>query len=174
MVGALVAIGVAMVSACSAAVEAPASEAPADAGRYRRPAPTGPADDEPPACRASTDEDIPVPAPYAGRSNPLSRGGAELSRGRSAYATSCGDCHGTTGSGDGHRAPAQRIPPTDFTRRLRPDDYLFWRISEGGGPPFCSSMPVGKAFFTEERRWELVLVLHELAAARDAGAEGGL
>lgn len=171
----LLAVGAIATLACSTNEEGSVPDAGQlvdGGGDVRRSPPTGP-DEETRECRASVEVEVPVPVPYAGRVNPLAPTTAALTAGRATYAATCADCHGPGGRGDGRRAPLQKIAPTDFTRRSRPADYLFWRISEGGGEPFCSSMPTGKAHLSEPQRWQLVLVLEEFFAAPDGGTDGG-
>ena len=108
-----------------------------------------------------------VPAPYAGTTNPL--GSAAASVGRSLFRTWCARCHGLDARGGGGSDP----PPADLTAAARPDDYLFWRISEGGhGDPDCSQMPSFKHSLSEERRWELVAYLRSIEADADASDSG--
>ena len=80
----------------------------------------------------------------------------------------CANCHGEKGDGDGPLSAGLNPKPVDFTdaalmARLS-DNYLFWRISEGGStPPFVSAMPAWKDALSEEERWQLVAYLRSLA-----------
>jgi cytochrome c553 len=70
------------------------------------------------------------------------------------YATNCASCHGNDDMGDGPAASALNPPPAPLahTSQTTGDDYLFWRISEGG-IPFNTSMPPWKVL-DEEARWD--------------------
>ena len=103
-----------------------------------------------------------VPAEYAGLTNPVAADDTSLERGAELYATNCASCHGDGGMGDGpvgaalDPAPA----PVAHTSRMMADDYLFWRVSEGG-TPFNTSMPPWK-FMEEQSRWDLVNYMRAL------------
>ena len=121
-------------------------------------------------CVPNVVSDAPVPAPYTGRRSPLSPTPTILAQGKTRFDGRCALCHGLTGRGDGREGPF--VPPAaDLTKRLRPEDYLFWRISEGGSvDPFCTAMPGFGTLYDERARWELVAYLRDLAGAGDASA----
>lgn len=141
------------------------------------------------ACAATGDETDPdmgdqgvmarhhaqIPAEYAGVTNPIPSDDASLARGAELYATNCASCHGDGGMGDGpvgtslDPAPA----PVAHTSRMMADDYLFWRVSEGGAP-FNTSMPPWK-FMEEQARWDMVNYIRALGdgtALPSSGAGG--
>ena len=114
----------------------------------------------------------PIPAEYAGMTNPIAADADSLAKGEEIYALFCVACHGEAGMGDGPTAAAlDPAPPSlAMTSRMMGDDYLFWRISEGGAfPPFNSAMPGWKASIDEEQRWHLVNYMRSLG---DDGAMG--
>ena len=119
-------------------------------------------------CEPNVAPDAPVPAPYGGRRNPLSPTPAILSAGKTRFDGRCALCHGSEGHGDGREGPF--VPPAaDLTAKVRPADYLFWRISEGGNvDPFCTAMPAFGTLYSEQARWELVAYVGDLARAGDA------
>ena len=121
-------------------------------------------------CQPKDITDVPVPATYAGKKSPLTVTPAVLMAGKARFLDRCAICHGSGGKGDGRGGPF--VPPSaDLTAQVRPDDYLFWRISEGGyAEPFCTAMPAFAKSFSESQRWELVAHMRELAGASDAGA----
>ncbi|MBL9100952.1 MAG: cytochrome c [Myxococcales bacterium] len=97
-----------------------------------------------------------VPARYAGRKSP---GGME-DRGATLYAAQCASCHGEHGGGDGPMAEGMDPRPSNLTAlphvTLR-DDYLYFRIAEGGGFfPYASAMPGVGASLPEADVWALV------------------
>ena len=90
-------------------------------------------------------------------------------RGESLYGQFCRSCHGDRGRGDGPLAASLPHPPADLTQHFhhRPgqgDDYLFWRVSEGGKvEPFRSQqsvMPAFKSQLTVEDRWAVLAYVH--------------
>lgn len=105
-----------------------------------------------------------IPAEYAGLTNPIPADEASLERGAALYATNCASCHGDGGMGDGpvgsalDPAPA----PVAHSSQMMADDYLFWRISEGG-TPFNTSMPPWKVL-DEQARWDMVNYMRALGA----------
>ena len=101
----------------------------------------------------------PVPAEYAGKSNPL---GAEAAgEGGKIFQTNCVMCHGTEGHGDGPASGSLDPKPKNLglLQESASDDYLFWRISEGRPG---TSMVAWKGILTEEQIWQAVSYLHTL------------
>ncbi|UCG23761.1 MAG: cytochrome c [Chloroflexota bacterium] len=110
-----------------------------------------------------------IPAEYSGLRNPVEAGDDSLARGAEIYAGQCATCHGDEGMGDGPGgASLDPLPaPLAHTGRMLADDYLFWRISEGGAmAPFNSAMPAWKASLEESERWDLVNHLRFLSGGR--------
>lgn len=105
-----------------------------------------------------------LPAEYAGLTNPVPPDDASLGRGAELYAVNCASCHGAGGLGDGPAGAALDPPPAAVahTSQMMADDYLFWRISEGGAP-FSTSMPPWKVL-PEQSRWDLVNYMRALGA----------
>jgi mono/diheme cytochrome c family protein len=107
-----------------------------------------------------------VPEEYAGLTNPVSADEESLARGEEIYTKYCVVCHGETGMGDGPGAanldPAPA--PVAHTSRMLGDDYLYWRISEGGShDPFNSAMPAWESAFEETARWDVINYLRALS-----------
>ncbi len=106
-----------------------------------------------------------VPAPYAGKTNPLGNDAAALEAGKNLYAANCASCHGDKALGDGPAAKSLNPQPKPLTGRKGElsEDYLFWRISEGGMiAPFHSVMPSWKNILKEEQIWQIVAYLRSL------------
>ncbi len=104
-------------------------------------------------------EEIEVPAPYAGLTNPFPWSDASVqAAGQELYQKSCSGCHGGSG---GNIAMAD-FSAAGYPRSLeaRPDLY-FWVLSEGrldrGMPPYKSSL-------SEEQRWQVLTYLWSLGA----------
>jgi mono/diheme cytochrome c family protein len=95
--------------------------------------------------------------------NPLQASDAALKAAHAMYTDRCAHCHGDTGKGDGKDASSYDPAPTNFTDTQRmhgvTDGELFYKISEGHRP-----MPSFKKRFSEEQRWQLVLLIRSFAA----------
>jgi mono/diheme cytochrome c family protein len=103
-----------------------------------------------------------IPAGYAGLTNPIPADKESLERGSELYTVNCASCHGDGGMGDGPAGSALDPAPSPIAHssQMMADDYLFWRISEGG-VPFGTSMPAW-AVFDEQSRWDLVNYMRAL------------
>jgi mono/diheme cytochrome c family protein len=109
-----------------------------------------------------------IPAEYARKTSPSAADEASLGRGQAIYDQHCATCHGESGMGEGP-AGAKLDPPASpiaHTSQMLADDYLFWRLSEGG-MPFKTAMPAWKDILSEEQRWD---VLHYVRALGSQGA----
>ncbi len=103
-----------------------------------------------------------IPAEYAGLSNPIPADTESLERGGELYTVNCASCHGDGGMGDGPAGSALDPAPSPIAHssQMMADDYLFWRISEGG-VPFGTSMPAWK-ILDEQSRWDMVNYMRAL------------
>ena len=94
--------------------------------------------------------------------NPLQPSPATLQAARELYPENCAQCHGATGKGDGPEARTYDPLPADLSNKKfndgLTDGEIFYQISEGKKP-----MPSFKRRFTEEQRWQLVLLVRSLA-----------
>lgn len=113
-----------------------------------------------------------IPAEYAGVKNPVPADEESLARGAALYAANCASCHGDGGMGDGPAGSAldPAPAPVAHTSQMMADDYLFWRVSEGGAP-FGTSMPAWKVF-DEQSRWDMVNYMRALGAGTVKPASG--
>lgn len=107
-----------------------------------------------------------IPAEYAGLTNPVTPDEDSLAQGAALYTAQCATCHGQDGLGDGPAAAGLDPAPAPLahTGRMMGDDYLFWRISEGGAmAPFNSAMPTWKATVEEMDRWHLINYIRSMS-----------
>ena len=101
----------------------------------------------------------PIPAEYRGMVNAVPADDASLARGKESFNLLCASCHGEQGLGDGPAAGAlDPAPPMiSMTSLMLGDDYLFWRISDGGAmAPFNSAMPAWRDVLDEQTRWDVI------------------
>ena len=101
----------------------------------------------------------PVPADYAGKTNPL--GADAAAAGAEVFKTNCESCHGPQGHGDGPAGVALDPAPKDLAdlQARAGDDYLFWRINTGKEG---TSMVPWQGILTEEQIWQLVAFINTL------------
>lgn len=103
-----------------------------------------------------------IPAEYAGLTNPFPADKESLERGGELYTVNCVSCHGDGGMGDGPAGSTLDPAPSPIAHssQMMADDYLFWRISEGG-VSFGTSMPAWTVL-DEQSRWNLVNYIRAL------------
>lgn len=121
---------------------------------------------DPMTTASTTTQMVTLPDAYASLVNPVAADSASIVRGQSLYATNCAGCHGTSGLGDGPIGASLVPPPAAiaYTSQMLPDNYLFYRISEGGAnAPFHSSMP-NWSNLSENNRWDLINYIRALSA----------
>lgn len=101
------------------------------------------------------------------------------SKGMTLYQQNCMSCHGVDGKGTGPLAASLAHPPADLTNHFHKkpgdgDQYLFWRVTEGGTvAPFAamdSAMPAFGNVLSEEDRWSVLTYVHQ---AFHAGFKSG-
>ena len=109
------------------------------------------------ACGGSSAGNPSVPSEYAGLTNPL--GSDAASAGKAVYEVHCVSCHGESGMGDGPAGQALTPPAANLVDSVAKyeDDYLHYRISEGGAmDPYNSSMPSFKGNLSDDELWQVV------------------
>lgn len=116
-----------------------------------------------------------IPEEFAGLINPISADEQSIERGAAIYTTHCANCHGDGGMGDGPAAAnLDPVPaPIAHTSQMLGDDYLFWRITEGGHEePFNSGMVAWDGILEEETRWDLVNYMRALGRGQTMPRQG--
>ncbi len=112
---------------------------------------------------AKKEEPKPVPAEFAGKTNPL--GADAAAAGMEVFSLNCASCHGETGKGDGPAGASLDPRPADLVAEQASlkDDFLFWVISEGGSAAGLSpSMASYKDLLSEEEIWQIVSYIRSL------------
>ena len=101
----------------------------------------------------------PVPAEYAGLTNPFGPDAAVP--GAEVFHANCEPCHGVQGRGDGPAASALDPAPKDLSelQKIVGDDYLFWRINTGKPG---TSMIAWEGVLSEDQIWQLVTFIRTL------------
>jgi high-affinity iron transporter len=101
----------------------------------------------------------PVPAEYAGKTNPL---GADAAvSGAEVFKNNCLACHGEQGHGDGPAGSMLNPRPKNLPElaSTASDDYLYWRINTGKAG---TSMVGWKGILTDEQIWQVISFIHTL------------
>jgi mono/diheme cytochrome c family protein len=95
----------------------------------------------------------PVPAEYAGLTNPLGPEAAD--QGAQIFNLNCAACHGPQGHGDGPAGESLDPRPRNLAeiQTKAEDDFLFWRIREGKPG---TSMVGWKGILSDEQIWQTV------------------
>ena len=109
----------------------------------------------------------PLPAAYADLKNPTTADEASLQRGAELFVTHCATCHGDGGMGDGPTGAGLDPSPAPIahTSQMMGDNYLFYRVSEGGAmEPFNSAMPAWKETLDEQARWDVLNYVQALGS----------
>jgi mono/diheme cytochrome c family protein len=93
--------------------------------------------------------------------NPVAPTEANLAAAKSLYASTCVQCHGDLGKGDGGDAAQYKPAPSDLTQpRMNEmkDGEIFWKITKGRIP-----MPGYEKRLNDTQRWQLVNYLRVLS-----------
>lgn len=92
--------------------------------------------------------------------NPIPSDKESIERGRRAYLTFCGACHGEKGRGDGPEAVKLNPKPSDLSNlgTARSDYQIFLQMSLGG-----LAMPQQRVHLSEKERWDIVNFLRTLS-----------
>ena len=96
-----------------------------------------------------------VPSADASLQNPIPADEASIQRGEEIYTSSCVDCHGKTGAGDGLAASRLNPKPADFRADFvtqLSDGEIFYIITYG----IDGTAMTARGFLDEDQRWHLV------------------
>ena len=111
------------------------------------------------------------PIEYAALKNPLMKSSTNLAAGKALYEANCAPCHGMKSDGKGTEADGFWPPPANFTDpetiAALKENYVFWRITEGGrDDPFESAMPAFGDDFTDEEKWQIIMYAYDNAGVK--------
>lgn len=114
-----------------------------------------------------------IPDDYAGLTNPIPPDEESIARGAATFDYYCVPCHGAGGMGDGEFAKLYNPQPAPIahTSQMMGDDYLFWRVSEGG-KPFNTDMVTFKNVLTKLERWDAINYARSLGGGEMGGGMG--
>ncbi|MFQ5791379.1 MAG: c-type cytochrome [Acidobacteriota bacterium] len=108
-----------------------------------------------------------LPEKYAAIENPYPWTEENIREGGVLYTRNCAPCHGDAQDGEGLFARAFQPKPSNFrdtgTLAQLDENYLYWRIKEGGpGLPkgsieYRSAMPVWNEVLTDEEIWKIIM-----------------
>jgi len=119
---------------------------------------------------AAGQKNTPWVAPEAARKvkNPIKPTPTGLKAAEKQFQSTCADCHGPKGTGDGAAGKSLNPKPANFTdakvMSQATDGELFWKIGTGRGP-----MPSWKDQLSVTLRWQLVNYIRTLAVKKDSG-----
>jgi mono/diheme cytochrome c family protein len=116
--------------------------------------------------KTAKDDKLTRPAPpdeYKGKSNPTPDA---VEEGKKVFDTHCVTCHGPNGDGDSPVGSALNPPASDFTdpklQEVMTDEYMFWRVSEGGKSMGYEGMTPFKENLKEWERWAAIAYIRSL------------
>jgi len=118
------------------------------------------------ACGGGTPApDKPVPADFAGKTNPVANDAAAIEAGKQIYTDNCATCHGDSGKGDGPGGASLNPKPSNLVTLLpaKQDDFVFWVISAGGAAAGKSaSMVSWSGTLSDEEIWQTIAYVRTL------------
>lgn len=119
-----------------------------------------------------------LPNKYISIKNPLPWTEENIREGGILYTQNCAMCHGDAQDGNGVFARAWQPRPANFrdtgTIAQLDENYLYWRIKEGGpGLPkgsidYRSSMPVWDGVLSDEQIWKIIMFEYTNAGVQPA------
>jgi mono/diheme cytochrome c family protein len=121
---------------------------------------------KPPEKKKAGNDKITRPEPpegIKGLTNPTPNA---VDEGKKLFDTHCVTCHGANGDGDSPVGSALKPPASNLTdAKLQDavgDDYVFWRITEGGAALGYAGMTPFKDTLKEDDRWKVVAYVRSL------------
>lgn len=122
-----------------------------------------------------------LPSQYVSIQNPLPRTEENIREGGILYTKNCAMCHGDAQDGNGMFARAWQPRPANFrdsgTIAQLDENYLYWRIKEGGPTlpkgsiEYRSAMPVWDGVLTDDQIWKIIMFEYTNAGVEPARRE---
>lgn len=119
-----------------------------------------------------------LPNQYVATQNPLPWTEENIRQGGVLYTKNCAMCHGDAQDGNGLFARAWQPKPANFrdtgTIAQLDENYLFWRIKEGGPAlpkgsiEYRSAMPVWGGVLTDDEIWKVIMFEYTNAGVKPA------
>lgn len=134
---------------------------------------------EPPADPPTIHFDLPIK--YADVKNPLPWTEENIRQGGILFTRNCAACHGDSLDGKGIHARAFLPKPANFrdtgTIAQLDENYLYWRIKEGGVAlpkgtiEYRSAMPAWEKHLSDEEIWKIIMFEYTNAGVKPAKRE---
>ncbi len=122
-----------------------------------------------------------LPQNYIAIENPLPWTPENIREGGILYTRNCAMCHGDSQDGNGLFARAWQPKPANFrdtgTIAQLDENYLYWRIKEGGPAlpkgsiEYRSTMPVWDGVLTDDEIWKIIMFEYTNAGVEPAKRE---
>jgi mono/diheme cytochrome c family protein len=104
--------------------------------------------------------------PYKGKTN-TKTSAEDVAEGKKIFDAQCALCHGEKGDGDSPAGKALTPPAANFTdaklQDAMKDDYMFWRIREGGAAMGYTGMtPFNADTLKDDQVWQVISYIRSL------------
>ena len=95
--------------------------------------------------------------------NPFYDDPSAVSEGKVIYIERCESCHGENGGGEGPMSKSLDPKPGSLIEGEMSDQYLYWRITEGGMmDPFNSVMPAWKSILSDDQIGKVIVFIRSM------------
>ena len=109
------------------------------------------------------DTKLEPPVKFEHYQNPFYDDPGAVSEGGEIYIERCESCHGEDGRGEGPMSKSLDPKPGSLIEGDLSDQYLFWRITEGGMmDPFNSVMPAWKTILSDDQIGKVIVFIRSM------------
>lgn len=110
-----------------------------------------------------TGSNIEPPFEFEQYQNPFYDNPSAVSEGKEIYIERCESCHGVDGDGEGPMSKSLDPKPGSLIEGEMSDQYLHWRITEGGMmDPFNSVMPAWKTILSDDQIGKVIVFIRSM------------